>query len=483
MKVKLFLALMFTLFVFGASAQNPIEKIFKVEYRTATGKDTVIEVSSHTINSFNFIGNKGEVQRYNETTGEWETIEEENKDIFLNVYNVTDTAAYIKVGFSEVTPNLGFETFGCCISKTPNPEVSDYYMGINKYIGGTFDLAKFSNIYGEGCYTMRINSSNISEFEFRLRNLGYITTYYIRPYVKLNNGFIMYGAEKSFTAQKTKAAALAGEEELKGHLLIEDSIVFTKKAMQELFDNETEINDTLLWSGMIQDLKYLVKTMTNESRAELLKNIYNTIECTDGNLQLIKKFPENLVKHFKEYFVGGIEFSATEVINKSYSHSYDFIDTVYCDKSLGVPYNCYIRIVPASSTGRPPIGLNIPKYLHNNKEYAIYAVFVHPDIVNDPRPYKFNTTIYERRNCDTSKDNYRKTQQLIAPEEEVLSNKKDYITDISNSVDTVFIGKCTFMGTPEPIIQFQTSIGRQEKEYNRVMCISKLYIIPVKENE
>ena len=59
----------------------------------------------------------------------------------------------------------------------------------------------------------------------------------------------------------------------------------------------------------------------------------------------------------------------------------------------------------------------------------------------------------------------------------------DYINNASNSVDTCFVGRYTFLGTPDPMIKISSNVSRKETEYSRTICISKICIVPVNENE
>ena len=465
MRLKIFLALMLPFLCMVASAQNPIAKVFKVEYRTAAGNDTIIEVSTISTNGFSFIGSKGMFDRYNQMTGQWETVEEENGDAWLNVSKVDDQSANITADFGIDIKESGFESFGYCISKTPNPQISDNRMQLSKY-SGTLDLSIFNAEYGDGNYTLEIRKDVIDRSDITVTGLSYINTYYIRSYVKFRNGFIMYSGEKSLTALKTKTAALATEEGLDNSLLLEDSIVFTEEVLPMLIDSKEEISIDLRY-GIEQDLTYFVKSMSSAEKAELLKNVNKTIECVDGNLYVINECPAGIIDTFKKNFGGGVEFSAVEMF-KSVTSGED--TTVYCDASLGVPYNSYLRVQPISATGNPKIGINIPKYLPADKEYDIYAVFVHPDTL----PNKFIIELQERQPSSESgkKGSYRRTQR-----------SDDYITNASNSVDTCFVGRYTFLGTPDPIIQIYSDVRRTEKEYSRIICISKICIVPVNENE
>ena len=468
MRLKIFLALMLPFICMVASAQNPVVKVFKVEYRTAAGNDTIIEVSTIGNNGFGFIGSKGMVGRHNQMTGQWETVEEENGDAWLNVADIDDKSANITADFSIDIKESGFESFGYCISKTPNPQISDNRMQLSNY-SGTLDLSIFNAEYGDGNYTLEIRKDVIDRSDIKVTGLSYINTYYIRSYVKFPNGFIMYSGEKSLTALKTKAAALATEEGLDNSLLLEDSIVFTEEVLPMLIDSKEEISIDLRY-GIEQDLTYFVKSMSSAEKAELLKNVNKTIECVDGNLYVINECPAGVIETFKKNFGGGTEFSAVEMINYDYTMSHGPIDTVYSDVSLEIPYNSYLRVQPIAINGNPKIGINIPKYLHAEKEYDIYAVFVHPDTLS----YKFRIELQERQPSSESgkKGSYKRTQR-----------SDDYITNASNSVDTCFVGRYTFLGTPDPIIQISSNVGRRETEYSRVICISKIYIVPVKENE
>ena len=297
----------------------------------------------------------------------------------------------------------------------------------------------------------------------------------MRPYVKLSNGFIMYGGEKSFASLKTKEAALKSEEELKGrYLVMEDSVVFTKEALQGLFDNDAEVSNEL-WYGMIQDFKCILDSMADDEKAELREKIYKTINCIDGNLHLIKSIPAKVVEYFKEYFVGGVEFSPIGMVYRTISCTPESPYVVYCDESKGVPYNSYLAVVGLSKSSNQAVELNIPKYLHN-KEYAVYAVFVHPDSVN-PLPNYFDITIEQQMESE---------DYSVPGGYKQCFKQREITTDASNSVDTVFIGNFTSTGTPNAIIQFKNVVKRQsswDAIYDRILRIAKICIVPVKEDE
>ncbi len=410
MRKRIFIALIFPLFCLFASAQNPILKTFKVEYRTTEGKDRIVEVSTiNDINSFSFVGGKGEVQIYNDATEEWETVEEENRDVYLRVLSVEDFEAELSLGFSDEAEALNVETFGCCISKTANLEVSEFTIDKSINSNSAIKMDSYFRSYGDVCFTMYIREGNpVVDFNVTLIGLDYVTTYYVRPFIKLTNGFVMYGGEKSFTTPRTKTAALDNEEGMDDYFMFEDSIVIQKEAMMELLDEDVEFTYDL-WYGMQQDLKYMLQAMTADERVALLKkDVYKTIECVDGNLYLIKDFSSDFVNRFKLYFTSDtVEFGAIEALNLEKSSRVSAVDTVYCDISMGVPYNCYAKFHPAVQTARPEIAINIPKFIHN-KEYAVYAVFVHPDSVP---PYKVRISMYERQNSSIKgKGSYKSTE-------------------------------------------------------------------------
>jgi hypothetical protein len=157
---------------------------------------------------------------------------------------------------------------------------------------------------------------------------------------------------------------------------------------------------------------------------------------------------------------------------------------VYCEEEAGVPYNTYLTYHPSTATTNPTISFNIPKYLKSGK-YSIYAVIVHPDPVNDPRPNRFYTYIFESETDPDSK-NYgefpTRSNRLTPPEGSGEGNY--YITDISKMVDTLYIGDYTFQGSEKCMIQFATQVtSRLTKDYNRTMSISQICIKRIEESE
>ena len=85
--------------------------------------------------------------------------------------------------------------------------------------------------------------------------------------------------------------------------------------------------------------------------------------------------------------------------------------------------------------------------------------------------------------CDSLRLGAYRKVEFEAPDEAPHVDGR-FVTDITKSVDTLYIGRYTFKGTPESYIYIQSNVGRQETdEYNNTVCLSQIRIIPVKEDE
>lgn len=439
-----------------AMAQNPTEMTFTVEYTTAEGGNGTITVDAINKNSFGFIGGQGEVQ--NPVTGE--TITEENRDLYGWVSDLNYNAATFNMQLGSEVDEEDVQAFGVCVSENPSP--AEAY---------------------EGAEPQRATEQDY--FYTPLSDLGYMTTYYVRPYVTFANGYTMYGGEKSFTTPRTIEGALLNESDLAGWQYYDANtgVVLTKEAMLALagYAEEPEQN---VKAGMAQDLGVFLEN--DETIPNRLKELASrTIECTDGTLYAVKEVPADVASAFEAYFNGEAAFSPQpDDVNRDdygyYTRNVGEITTVECEESWGVPSNSYMECQPATAAD-PNICINIPKYLQP-RTYALYATFVHPDIENDPRGYRFRTSIWEQTEQEDGSSSYS-SQRLTPPEEGAsLSDGSNFMTDPSKQVDTLFLGNYTFNGAPNTMIQFQSYVqSRLFSTYSKTMRIAQIHFVPIED--
>lgn len=477
----------------SVQAQNPVLTTFTVEYKNANGNDTTITVEGIGENSFRFLGGKGNVSAYDYTTGTWITREETNKNLFVEIESVDDFNAMIRVqemfGMREGDNEISYKQFGYCVSKTPGLKVTDVLLANENGVVDNPAIFNMSNCDDQSCYTLHVPNKGSFIFDVQLKGLDYVTTYYIRPFIIFTNGEVMYGSEKSFTTIKTKSAALCSEPEIgANHFAHTSGIVLTEEAFKMVLGNSEEIAEHVE-AGIRRDLN---RFMTEDIVALLKAKSYKTITCVDGELYLVKELPVDFVSSFIEYLnedvtfnvVGNLNMDTNDLGNPIYTKNVGNVDTVYCEEEAGVPYNTYLTYHPSTATTNPTISFNIPKYLKSGK-YSIYAVIIHPDPVNDPRPNRFYTYIFESETDPDSK-NYgefpTRSNRLTPPEGSGEGNY--YITDISKMVDTLYIGDYTFQGSEKCMIQFATQVtSRLTKDYNRTMSISQICIKRIEESE
>lgn len=487
----------------AAWAQNPIQTTFSVTLKTEQGNDTTIEINSVESNTFSFIGGKGMVT--NPYTGETQQVE--NQDLFGSTAGLDYDKATIQTFLSETVLAQfdGWSDFGYCISKQPAPTVSeqvlyseksryDYsgyaYQGYRPYIV-TFDM---QDLLDDTCsYTLLFNQYSDLFFP-ELLNLEYMTTYYVRPFVRLQ-GNIMYGDEQVVTTPRTVEAALLNEPDIAGwqYYDAETGVVLTPEALQTLWSSSEE-PDSALKAGVVDDLgRYL----SSEQLQQMKATAYQTIECTDGTLYLVKDVPADMPADFMAYFNSGVSFppstlnltayqgtSANRLLTTNVATTVwdeatgtyiekEFLPTA-CDPAWGVPYNSYFSFTPDRATANPNHAFDIPKYMQA-KAYDLYVTLVIPDMENDLRPYSFRAFVYEQ----TPDGTYNSGTRLMNPKD----GSYNFVSD-SVRCDTVYLGTFTFNGNPGSIIQLVSYVSMsRSKIYNREMHIAQFTIVPAKEEE
>lgn len=488
----------------GLYAQYPIQTVFTVDLKTEQGKDSTIQIYAIDSNSFRFWGGKGAVT--NPVTGE--TTQEENKDFYGWIENIDYYKATLKAlpssGLINSLYNLR-DNFGYCISKQPNPVVSDSVISMRTYNADswwyeghrfytcTFDLSQYIDL--NTSYTLAFQNyngmfSNEDMYFAQLEGLEYMTTYYVRPYIKLHGNDVMYGGEKSFTTPRTMEGALRNEKDLqdRNYCNWSTGVVLKSKALQTLLGSGFEPNDNV-YRGISKELE---RYLTSDMLLQLKKQAYKEIECTDGTLYLIEDVPTDIVESFQKHLNSEIIFSPMgnvidpdEQIAGSYQKvtknlaGYEFIE---CDPAWNVPNNSYMYF-QNTGTQNPSIGINIPQYVLP-KTYDVYVVTVpvwtywnetdnEGNILNT-KAYRFYTYIWEQN----SDGGYPNAGTRLSVNGTTIS-ETPVPTKITNIADTTFVGSYTFNGTADPIIQIVTNITSSSRNiFSYNMCISQIILRP-----
>jgi len=480
----------------GLWAQNPVLTTFSVTLKTEQGNDTTIEVHSVESNTFSFIGGGGTVT--NPLTGE--TREAENQDLFGSTTGLDYNTATLQTFPSEtVLAQLdGWDNFGYCVSKRPAPTVSELvlYSEDCRYddSGYTYYNSNYTSTVGhpyivtfdmqalldDTCSCTLLFNKYPDLFFPQLINLEYMTTYYVRPFVRLQ-GNIMYGDEQVVTTPRTVEGTLQNAADLAGwhYYDAETGVVLTREALLTLWGSSEE-PDSALKAGVVDDL---ARYLSSEQLQQMKAKAYQTVECTDGALYLVREVPADMPADFVAYFNGGVSFPPTTLnedvyagtsVNSFLTRNLGSRTTVECDPTWGVPYNSYISFTPSSMNSNPNLAFDIPKYMQP-RAYDLYVTMVIPDMENDLRPYNFRTTIYEQ-GADGA---YNSGTRLINPKDE----SSYYVSD-SVRCDTVYLGTFTFNGNPGSIIQLVSNIPTSRtKIYSREMRIAQFTIVPAKEDE
>ena len=479
----------------AAWAQNPIQTTFSVTLKTEQGNDTTIEINSVESNTFSFIGGKAQVQH--PLTGE--TLEVENQELFGSTAALDFNTATLQTFPSETVLAQfdGWSNFGYCVSKRPAPTVSEHvlYSEDSRSDNSGYTYKDGNSSSGDRAYIVTFDMQNLLDdtssctllfnkysalFFPQLTNLEYMTTYYVRPFVRLQ-GNIMYGDEQVVTTPRTIEGALLNEPDIASwqYYDAETGVVLTPEALQTLWGS-SEQPDSALKAGIVDDLgRYL----SSEQLQQMKATAYQTIECTDGTLYFVKEVPAEMPADFMVYFNGGVSFPPTTLNEDVYpgTSQNSFLTrmigspiVVECESAWCVPYNSYISFPPASSSANPNLAFDIPKYMQL-RTYDLYVTFVIPDMENDLRPYNFRATIYEQ-NADGT---YNLGTRLINPKDE-----SSYFISDSVRCDTVYLGQFTFHGNPGSIIQLASNVSsRYITTYSREMRIAQFTIVPVKEDE
>lgn len=496
---KILLLVAFGMLSHFAQAQVPDGNEVIVEYINAEGKlDTLRYFDEYPV-SIDFIGSKGEVaDKDGVTSSEGETyitINEENADCYVLVHTPK------KCQWDEIRMkpfvNKYAKSQGICIATHPHPVVS------NNIMESTDDTKRFVYVEGDDA-TLYLDNLYLDEYlanlgrdaNITVSRLSYNTTYYVRPFLKFNGDYIMYGGEKAYTTPRTREGVLINElEKSQWNLAYGGNLIFKEEALVQLAGGEKPQSPTT------NAIKAVLRKMLDGMTAEEIKKSFEdkacrVLECTDGSLYFIDKFEDKFITDFNAMFhPSEIEFKTdnnsvnldldskgtgrfTKNVNTSFR-------SVWCDGSWGVPYNSSMNIEPSSGYANPIVGFNVPEYLWN-KTYSIYAVFVrisalNPEFVDDEesdkRPYRFYTNIFEK---DENGEYPNTGVRLKNP----ADGTNYFVTNSENIADTLYIGDYEFNGRGDAVIQFQVQItSKQTKDYSRQMLISKIYLVPKDEEQ
>lgn len=472
------------------SAQNPIRTTFSVEMLNDEGGTEIQNISSFDKISFNFIGGRGTV--YNEFTRQY--TEEENQDLYGMAYAFTYNSGKIMATTSGEFL-VDRNDFGYCISKSPHPEVSEdiidvpqtvyiYWYGMVNGYYVDFDMLGYNDeqkSYTLSCRNVPADKIPYDELYFAdLKNLEYMTTYYVRPFVYLR-GEIMYGGEMTFTTPRTIEGALVNEPDLKEWCYLDENthVTLSTKALKSLLDGDEEVS-----RGMQEGVKYDLKHfLTDDMLSTLKAGSQKTIECTGGDLYVVDVIPNEMLEDFKEYLNEGVVFSPHELVipvdeklpssggDVNVTKNVGEIETIQCNPEWGVPYDTFVRF-NASSRVNTYFGIRIPKYL-TPQTYTVYAVVVLPDMEEDTRVYNFRGWMWEQ----DANGWYPSVGTVLRDKEDKNTFESEFVR-----CDTICLGEYTFNGNPESVIQFASVVPTSARnKYNTNMCVSQIQIIPKKD--
>lgn len=472
-----------------SSAQVMYDDIVTVEYKDADGKVQVWEERSCEDGvQFSFVGAKGKVENGREGSDAYYADVEENADAYvyeskhvMDAWLWNELSLYTHVSVSDCKG-------GICVSTSSGPVISEI-----------IPTSQLDNVYqcdGMANFTIYGDCDSNGDSQYVLSGLDYHKAYYVRPFVKFDNGQIMYGGEKMFTTPYTFESVVLFEPEAKDLHGIYNDMFLNKDAMTALADAEYLASEDVR-QGMMFELKNRLFDVDEEN---IKKNAYRKIECVDGTMYFVNKLPEAFVKTFREE-VNPNSMKPIEFVTDSASVNMDVNDngaTMFTknavtpissmkykfDESLGLPDVDFLDIVPIAGNANPAVAFDIPRYLWG-REYSLYAVFVRIDALGklgiegydpeDMRSYKFYVNIIERNDMGEYKNSTR------------LKNPADgtnyYINNAENLVDTLYLGDYAFSSKPGGMIQLQSQVSsRQTTMYSREILISKFILVP-KEKE
>lgn len=191
------------------------------------------------------------------------------------------------------------------------------------------------------------------------------TPYYYRAYIK-KAGNYYYSSEQSHTFLpflRDEVGYYPGYGYAEGYAIpTEDA--FTKVA--ESYG--AEANETI-----ISQLKECWKQWaTPKIIAAINKNDAQKVQCEDGTLYKLSTVPENFVTEaLGDEGTFNVEI---DYFNADYSDRIGVVDTIYCDKSLGLKDNRYLVFQPTTSSMNLSIGFNMPRNLPGYVQ-EVYVVF------------------------------------------------------------------------------------------------------------
>ena len=304
-------------------AQDPLGAVFTVNALTEDGRDTTIVIAATNVNSFSFMGGSGSVT--NPENGK--TMNVDNVDLYTYIDEQTTTTAVVK---TIINPDLDFTEMGYCISLNANPRlpVSSNY-SLQKRNDCTVNSLTFSDC---PCTISDLNGewsvqpdavlllSNDNKYFFpSFSDLEYNTTYYLRPFLRFENGEVMYGSETSFAAVCTMQSACENEEDMAEWWALneEKGLALNTHALEQVYN---------AYSGDYGDMEtcksgfsVVMSDYLGSRDWSALKSNARTIQCAEGTLYVINNVTKEFIDGFHNLFV-----TSTQVFSPD-------LDDVYFD--------------------------------------------------------------------------------------------------------------------------------------------------------
>jgi len=490
MKKTLYIICSLLAFAGTAFAQNPKEMVVTVEYKNEAGEIKTLEISDISKNSFSFVGGKGKVQYiYNGEPFINETCEEDNKDVFaFQVYVNPFDALFV------MNTNGEFDYAGMIISKESIPadlpefEARATWSGYWNYFSYSID-DKLANVESVGITTSDVYEKHDGTcvYPFRFLGLEYMTKYYCRPYVRLQNGEMMYGAEKSFTTTRTIEAALENDPQLAGNYFFdkETGLCFTGDMLKQIVEGWGYSMDNINQYQLKNIGKLFLSTLTKVQIANIASSSKESIECVDGKIIMINAVSSQLVADAKTQLEQPILFDPSLYVNYDLSSKGEELYTKYCTVDVqegvtgkGLAFDKYLYATPKSSSSNPFVGIDFPRGLLPG-DYTITITFA-PDVLSEtPLPNRVYIGIYERITEEgTSQGAYQTTGTRI-PNPDGSGNY--FMPNNATTSDSVSFDFTVSDSFASDMIQVQSQVtSKLASTYDRSIRIASIEVTPKK---
>lgn len=479
-------------FCVNSFAQNPV--LHKMTYYTndVNNKDSVLyeDESVDTPYSFEFRGKIGTVV-LKDANGETIKLDKENLDIYSLISEFVDYDRDLEVRM-VVSPDFNANDAGFVISKKPITDLNGEKLDEKCQVEYNFDTLLNSFLYYEFptskgfalnlvtedrsyicCPQYIQNNGNIAVVS--LGKPEYCTTYYIRPYLTLNNGDVMFGTEKVFTTLNTMMGALAHQG--KAYSRVGNTII-TQKAIDSFAREHEDLcgkvlsSDSCLVSFTNSFDKYIKYNNVLSSAFE--NNIASVDSCTDGTLYFVEELPSSIKADFWKSLNQEVSF---DLINDIYwgcdkRQSY-YTQNIYAsddnisqfDPSWGVGEGYCLSYVLKKASATSYITYEVPRYLLPGK-YKLYVTVVTPP---EDAPVSFKVNLFEANdNGELNVDTNPNFTFVPEGDEQYFSPNSEKI------IDTICVGEYEFGGASKNLIQIAP-------KRRHLMKIAEIKLVPVVE--